>query len=386
MRVRVKKTGLFGDRYVMAVFSESSGEDEGEEFGAELGRLVSTVRAAGDRAKELEEEALRRVQEGAKAQARDRQRKGKDEPRENSQEGVEEEGGGGEGEETGEKRSQGRGPTFLTFSGNDFKVIQGAGQLCGIMVEKGVPHSSILYSLADKLEGCSKVEGEVSLPSLYKPEFYEYARGPGEFNRKFSDVSVETVHPLNLLLSIAGVYLSRVGSTKFSRDSYVNLHLFKPGVESASSLFTEVKGLNRPPGASPETALVLWIARSVAKVGPSGVLEVVLVKDGSGQNPSSVVSSLKADLSFGNDFRSVLQSRAMQDLLFKALKDNDHTAINMVNLLYSYFTGRARKEDIEYLANRDLMIMHMSKSKRDENYQFLRNLRTIYEEIVRSEV
>ncbi|MHA1712126.1 MAG: hypothetical protein ACTSUS_08740, partial [Candidatus Freyarchaeota archaeon] len=185
---------------------------------------------------------------------------------------------------------------------------------------RGYNLQDLMYSFA------SFGDGDISLPSIFKPEHYALSRAP------FMKSKVPFKVGINLdyfMLLLAGYVLSRVGAVPYDvkgrRTEYQTLHIFPYDIVVSPHQFSQLLDMLTPPeseegggqltsrlpGLIPEEAVIIWLSLIAPKDTPDIIL--MSMKDPRGQKPAEI------GVSYHLPLRSFM-ARASQSL--RKIKDD----------------------------------------------------------------
>ncbi|MGC9069031.1 MAG: hypothetical protein ACP5GU_08125 [Thermoprotei archaeon] len=182
----------------------------------------------------------------------------------------------------------------IPLSGNDRGIVRKLFKCYGIN-ENDTSDRQILTFANSLLNVCR----EEHLPSLLKPELYEYNRTPGYSGKRKMEI---TYPSMSIMLGLIGYLGSKVG-VKIERRTRQSV-LFVPQEvwiidprELYFSLslkrFLDYMGNRLFPNIYPETALILWLALHIDLSN----FKLLIISDPAGQNPATLNSQLAIDLS-----------------------------------------------------------------------------------------
>ncbi|MCS7110119.1 MAG: hypothetical protein NZ956_01440 [Candidatus Caldarchaeum sp.] len=278
----------------------------------------------------------------------------------------------------------------IPASGNDKKILR------TLFKALQLPEDSLSFDLVRVLASrpVDFTQG-IKLPSILKPEFYEYNRlagYAGETMRK-----MDTAYPAYLVgLCLVGYLLSKIGycwlergarvavlmtplttssPRPFAVDPEYRLAAFLDPVEQLEHALHGQKQRYRLDGLFPETALHLWLA---SKAGGMRI-KLYAVNEPGGQNPATLFTSFQMNLTtvyeamtktglttgYMKDKIASLAGRAL-DTLRKDLAKT--LAIRFSTLLFEALSGTKQVEDFVYAANRELLPYLMKDLEKDSSY------------------
>jgi hypothetical protein len=260
----------------------------------------------------------------------------------------------------------------LPASGNDKKVMDALKKSYGLGAD------ATMIDFVKVVQANLDVKDQYPLPSILKPEFYEFNRLPGylgESTRKMRDQ-----YPvLSVSLSLIGYLVCKVGSAQMDRGDWVSV-IVTPEIMSSTqvyeidpkyrlSTFVEpVRGLNSylsqrkysVAGLFPEAALLLWLTSHMG----GAKINLYAINEPGGQTPATIYSSMKIDLepihrSLTNyDLLNQNIRPYMVKILENALRAVERSAAKSLSvrlsiLLYEVLSGRKPVEEFVYAASRE---------------------------------
>lgn len=294
----------------------------------------------------------------------------------------------------------------IPASGNDRKILSKLFQAFQL-----APDSPV-YQMIDVLAKNPIVATEdVQLPSILKPEFYEFNRMPGYVGE--SSRRMRQSYPAYVVgLCLTGYLLCRVGYVHLDRREKVSV-LMTPSLSSSSRPFAVDPGYRiaayldaiykledvlcvqkyRIDGLFPETALHLWLACLIGGVK----IKLYAVKEPAGQTPATIFSSMQLDL---HPLYKAMDARGLTDeytrkkiisLARNALNTLEKSlaksmAIRFSTLLYEVLSGTRPAEEFVYMSNRELMpyLLKGNKEERDASYYVINTASAIGRRVWRS--
>ncbi|MEM4334162.1 MAG: hypothetical protein QXK61_08410, partial [Nitrososphaerota archaeon] len=154
------------------------------------------------------------------------------------------------------------------------------------------------------------VSENIVLPSLLKPEYYEFNRGPGYIGEEMKKMRYE--YPmLTVSLSLIGYLVCRMGRTLVGENDWVSVvvtpqtisHDRPLAIDQQYSLNTYVHSVSQLDrflsmsrylfaGIYPETALHLYLVMSMG----GAKIRLYAVKEPGGQSPATIFSAMQMDL------------------------------------------------------------------------------------------
>jgi hypothetical protein len=192
----------------------------------------------------------------------------------------------------------------LRLSGNDKKYRDEIWRALSLPPD-ATPLEMIKTLASDPL----KDYGKVRLPSVLKPEYYEYNRVPGYAGSENVRLARDE-YPINVVaMSLAGYLLSRVGAARLERNQWVSVvvtpvitasglaidpnYRFSIYVDPVGRLAKDLlQGKGWLDGLFPETALALLLACTMGGVQ----FKLYAVKEAGGQEPATIFSAMQMDL------------------------------------------------------------------------------------------
>ncbi|MEM2237650.1 MAG: hypothetical protein QXR26_06310 [Candidatus Caldarchaeum sp.] len=294
----------------------------------------------------------------------------------------------------------------IPASGNDRKILSKLFQAFQL------PPDASVYQMTDVLaKDPIAASDDVQLPSILKPEFYEFNRMAGYVGE--SSRRMRQSYPAYVVgLCLTGYLLCRVGYVRLDRQEKVSV-LMTPSLSSSSRPFAVDPGYRiaayldaiskledvlcrqkyRIEGLFPETALHLWLACLIGGVK----IKLYAVKEPAGQNPATLFSSMQLDLHplykamdarglTGENIRNRIINLAQNALntLEKSLAKS--LAIRFSTLLYEVLSGTRPAEEFVYVSNRELMpyLLRGNEAERDASYYVVMDASAIGHRIWRS--
>jgi hypothetical protein len=192
----------------------------------------------------------------------------------------------------------------LRFSGNDKKYRDEIWRALSLSQDAS-PIEMIRTLASDPL----KDYGRVRLPSVLKPEYYEFNRIPGYAGSENLRLARDE-YPINVVaMSLAGYLLSKVGTARLERTQSVSV-VVTPVITSRGlavdpeyryNVYVDPVGrlvddlLQRKgwlDGLFPETALALLLACTMG----GAQFKLYAVKEAGGQEPATIFSAMQMDL------------------------------------------------------------------------------------------
>jgi len=280
-------------------------------------------------------------------------------------------------------------PLRLPASGNDKKA------LAELMQHYSLGADANIIDFVKVLKANLSMDGDkqYKLPSLLKPEFYEYNRLPG-YAGESSRMMREQFPALSVTLSLVGYFVCKVGRAQVDVNRWVSV-VVTPEIMSTNRPFaidpnymlskfvTPVKNLYgylsqhrykyNIAGLFPEPALQLWLASQMG----GAKINIYAINEPAGQNPATIYSSMKIDLepihkalSKYDFLKNYAAKSNMVNLLEKALRATEKSnaksiSVRFAILLYEVFTGVKPPLEFIYAASREYMTW--SKSRPDRN-------------------
>ncbi len=272
-------------------------------------------------------------------------------------------------------------------SGNDKKVLNGIWKAYRLGTDATV--IDFIKVVQENLN--ASTEEKHRLPSLLKPEYYEFNRQPGyldESSRKMLDL----FPVLSASLSLIGYFVCKVGNAQIDKGVWVSV-VVTPEIQSSSQpyaidpdyrLLTFVNParlLNNYmqtrkynfAGLFPEAALHLWLATHMG----GAKINLFALKEPFGQNPATIYSSLKIDLGsiHNNLYRYGLKDEAPKNYLLYILENAlrageksvaKHLSVRLSILLYEVLAGMKPVEEFVYAASREYLPWSSSPPSRDD--------------------
>ncbi|MEM1659274.1 MAG: hypothetical protein QXK94_09595 [Candidatus Jordarchaeales archaeon] len=301
--------------------------------------------------------------------------------------------------------------TEIPASGNDKKIFSSV--MKRLSIPAGSTFSDALTAYSNNLRNyrpqdlaasfSSFGEGDLSLPSIFKPEQYALTRAPFMKDKERYDVKVNLDY---FMLLLSGYVLSRVGRVKYEvgggQQTWHTLHVF-PYELGASTL--EYKMLTEslsskegwlPPGLRPEEALIIWFAMLAPDDAPDIIL--VSMKDPGGQKAAEVgvthylpLSSFVAKsgralkaLKQRGEVANILNS-LLRRALTPAIGDKAHDrAVELVKLLFLALQGGERERAELLLRASRVEASKLARNELDDEYRVARWGRVLAEVIARS--
>jgi len=287
-----------------------------------------------------------------------------------------------------EKKKEGNMLIRVPANGNDKKVLNGLWRAYGLGTDATV------IDFIKVVQGNLKASTgeEFRLPSLLKPEYYEFNRQPGymdESSRKMLDL----FPALSVSLSLIGYFVCRVGNAQIDKGVWVSV-VVTPEIQSSSQPYAidpDYRFLTfvNPArllddhmqtrkysfaGLFPETALHLWLATHMG----GAKINLFALKEPFGQNPATIYSSLKIDLGpiHNNLHRYGLKDEAPKNYLLYILENAlrageksvaKHLSVRLSILLYEVLTGIKPMEEFVYAASREYLPWSSSPPSRDDH-------------------
>jgi len=192
----------------------------------------------------------------------------------------------------------------LRFSGNDKKYRDEIWRALSLSQDAS-PIEMIRTLASDPL----KDYGRVRLPSVLKPEYYEFNRIPGYAGSENLRLARDE-YPINVVaMSLAGYLLSKVGTARLERTQSVSVvvtpvitarglavdpeYRYNVYVDPVGRLVVDL--LQRKgwlDGLFPETALALLLACTMG----GAQFKLYAVKEAGGQEPATIFSAMQMDL------------------------------------------------------------------------------------------
>jgi len=192
----------------------------------------------------------------------------------------------------------------LRFSGNDKKYRDEIWRALSLSQDAS-PIEMIRTLASDPL----KDYGRVRLPSVLKPEYYEFNRIPGYAGSENLRLARDE-YPINVVaMSLAGYLLSKVGTARLERTQSVSVvvtpvittrglavdpeYRYNVYVDPVGRLVDDL--LQRKgwlDGLFPETALALLLACTMG----GAQFKLYAVKEAGGQEPATIFSAMQMDL------------------------------------------------------------------------------------------
>jgi hypothetical protein len=280
-------------------------------------------------------------------------------------------------------------PLRLPASGNDKK----AKTLAELMQHYSLGADANIIDFVKVLKANLSMDGDkqCKLPSLLKPEFYEYNRLPGYVGES-SRMMREQFPALSVGLSLVGYFVCKVGRAQVDVKQWVSV-VVTPEIISTnrpfaidqnyrlSTFVTPVKNLYGylsqksyyVAGLFPEPALQLWLASQMG----GAKINIYAINEPAGKNPATIYSSMKIDLepihkalSKYNFLKNYAAKSNLVNLLEKALRATEKSnaksiSVRFAILLYEVFTGVKPPLVFIYAASREYMTW--SKSRPDRN-------------------
>jgi hypothetical protein len=270
----------------------------------------------------------------------------------------------------------------IPASGNDkrYKLIDRIFQC--LQVSPELPIHNIFYKVADNLYSINIAKGceRFTLPSLLKPDIYEFNRTPGYVgSRKFDEE-----YPLeSVLFSIAGYLGTRIGYTRFSRDAVLLIPeviwRHEPSLELKFAVETFYEKIREGVlDISPEPAFILWLSLILRSYRRLSKLRIYVISEPAGANPATIKNHLRIDLEMFHesplwrelvksiDRREAIKERythELIDLLEMALSQRSDLAIKISIYLYETIVGAKSVEETYYIASRDFLTLKMRKGE-----------------------
>jgi hypothetical protein len=266
---------------------------------------------------------------------------------------------------------------IIPSSGNDKEIIKKLFK-CYNINENDSPDEQILTFSNFLLNECNE---KLRLPSLLKPELYEYDRTPGYIGKRKMEIKYP---PMSIMLGLIGYLGSKVGiiaseSHKKSVEKFKKNREYTPRkrqsvlltpqeVWSIDPQFSSELGyfLNYMnsrkyffPNIHPETALFLWLA---LHIGLSN-FRLFIINDPIGRKPATLDSQLTIDLSRikeALDKYGILQDfelcKRLDNILLNALSDeHENITIRFSSLLYEMFLEIKPWDEVLFFGLRDYM-------------------------------
>ena len=260
----------------------------------------------------------------------------------------------------------------LPASGNDKRILEALKKSYGLGAD------ATIIDFAKVVQENLDVKGQYPLPSILKPEFYEFNRLPGyagESSRKLR----ERFPILSISLSLIGYFVCKAGSAQMDRGDWVSVivtpevmsrnHIYSVDPKFRLSTFVEpVQGLKvylsqrkyNIAGLFPETALQLWLTTHMG----GAKINLYAINEPGGQTPATIYSSMKIDL------EPIYKSLIYYDLLNQnvkpylvkilehALRAVERSAAKSLSvrfsvLLYEVLSRVKRLEEFIYAASRE---------------------------------
>jgi len=277
-------------------------------------------------------------------------------------------------------------PPRIPASGNDRRVLRELWQAYGLGANATI--IDFINVVNENID--SETVGQHLLPSILKPEFYEFNRLPGYMGES-SRLMRNRFPALSISLSLIGYIICRVGSAQLDRDFWVSVVLtpelqsFREpyAIDPSYRLSTFINPMRRLDdylskrrynlaGLFPETALHLWLATHMG----GAKINLYALKEPKGQNPATIYSSMKIDLE--PIHRSLMQYglQEQRDTLIKILENAlrageksaaKHISIRFSILLYEVLTGMKPFEEFVYTATREYLSWNQSQPSKDDH-------------------
>lgn len=257
-----------------------------------------------------------------------------------------------------------RGENRIPLSGNDKNIIQRIYKCYGIAEINNLYDQ--IKTFSDHLTNECK---EDKLPSLLKPELYEYNRIPGykgEGKRKMEDY-----YPaISIMLGLIGYLGSKVGRIRGEQSVLLLPEEVWSINPIESSKFSSALGqfLDQMskfryifPNIHPEPALILWLAINTESLNR---FRLFIINDPRGQEPATLSSQLTIDLSRIKEILYKYEILTDYDLVSKLnnilrnvlFSDKPkHSALRFSVLLYETLVGVKSWEETLYFGLRDYM-------------------------------
>jgi len=247
---------------------------------------------------------------------------------------------------------------IIPSSGNDKKIIKKLFK-CYNINENDSPDEQILTFSNFLLNECNE---KLHLPSLLKPELYEYDRTPGYIGKRKMEIKYP---PMSIMLGLIGYLGSKVGISPRKRQSVLlipqEVWSIDPHFSSELGYFLNYMNSRKYffPNIHPETALFLWLA---LHIGLSN-FRLFIINDPIGQNPATLDSQLTIDLSRikeALDKYGILQDfelcKRLDNILLNALSDeHENITIRFSSLLYEMFLEIKPWDEVLFFGLRDYM-------------------------------
>jgi hypothetical protein len=282
----------------------------------------------------------------------------------------------------------------LRFSGNDKKYRDEIWRALSLSQDAS-PIEMIRTLASDPL----KDYGRVRLPSVLKPEYYEFNRIPGYAGSENLRLARDE-YPINVVaMSLAGYLLSKVGTARLERTQSVSV-VVTPVITSRGlavdpeyryNVYVDPVGrlvddlLQRKgwlDGLFPETALALLLACTMG----GAQFKLYAVKEAGGQEPATIFSAMQMDLRplyermrelqlTDELYRQKIVSIAKSSLDVNAQGLKKTLATRFALLLYEILSRSRPPEEFVSVVNREYLSISMfrggARSDEDKGIQQL---------------
>ncbi len=282
----------------------------------------------------------------------------------------------------------------LRFSGNDKKYRDEIWRALSLSQDAS-PIEMIRTLASDPL----KDYGRVRLPSVLKPEYYEFNRIPGYAGSEYLRLARDE-YPINVVaMSLSGYLLSKVGTARLERTQSVSV-VVTPVITSRGlavdpeyryNVYVDPVGrlvddlLQRKgwlDGLFPETALALLLACTMG----GAQFKLYAVKEAGGQEPATIFSAMQMDLRplyermrelqlTDELYRQKIVTIAKSSLDVNAQGLKKTLATRFALLLYEILSRSRPPEEFVSVANREYISLSMfrggARSDEDKGIQQL---------------
>ncbi len=238
---------------------------------------------------------------------------------------------------------------------------------------------------------------ESKLPSILKPEMYEYTRIPGylggDSKRKFD----EEYPAESVVLALIGYLGARVGGYGERRavallppdeGGYSARYFFERYSRSLRNMWgRQIKRRMRFPGINPEPALTIWLALQLPEVDK---INLVSIREPAGQESAMLISSLSLTLDsvkrYTDLWECVVRANEkglVEMILERALNPDPRRrsdlAVKASVWLYETLVGVRRFEETVYMMSRDYVSALLTNTEAGEDARILAMLaRSLY--------
>ncbi|MEM4494596.1 MAG: hypothetical protein QXE96_02200 [Candidatus Caldarchaeum sp.] len=234
--------------------------------------------------------------------------------------------------------------------------------------------------------------GQFKLPSILKPEYYEFNRVPGYTGTENAKKMLQSYPGLSIALSIVGYMVCRVGVTKIDNNERVSVvvtpefvageqrYVIDPGYR-LSTFVDSFNALDRLQvarngvftGLFPEVALHLWMALQMK----SAKINLHAIREPGGQNPATIYSSMSIDLEptyrAMNRYDLYKVSKHVEYIVEKALnigvkQDVRSLCMRLATLLYEVLNNTQELSEFVYVASRENLQLQTQTHRNQDVY------------------